>query len=488
MLRIVKRNNRYICIIMAVCLCLAFASCAKQENFKVSEQYTEIKQNQFVLNEHADLLSFSLKVDTAAYTNVSRYINNGLLPPVNSVRTEELINYFDYDADTEIGGEHPFGVTTYVDKSPFAENKYMAYIRVKTADIDVDDLPPSNLTFLIDVSGSMMSYDKLPLLQQAFSLLVENLSDKDTVSIVSYGDTSKVLLDSANGSDKEKILSVIHSLEASGSTAGANGIQTAYELAKKNFRADMNNRVILATDGDFNVGISDTEALKTFISEKRNEGVYLSVLGFGTGNLRDDIMETLAANGNGNYSYIDTLMTAEKVLVEEMGANMFVAAKDVKAQLEFNKKYVKEFRLVGYENRLMSSEEFGDENKDAGEIGAGTDIVVLVELVLEDGEVEITDEELLKVCIRYKSVETGEQKELKVSVINTPTDNIALENDFSFACSVAAYAELLRNSDFIGNTTAKEIADFSEKYIGDDLKGYRKSFLELVLKTLSLKS
>ena len=250
----------------------------------------------------------------------------------------------------------------------------------------------------------------------------------------------------------------------------------------------MNNRVILATDGDFNVGISDTEALKTFISEKRNEGVYLSVLGFGTGNLRDDIMETLAANGNGNYSYIDTLMTAEKVLVEEMGANMFVAAKDVKAQLEFNKEYVKEFRLVGYENRLMSSEEFDDENKDAGEIGAGTDIVVLVELVLEDGAVEITDEELLKVCIRYKSVETGEQKELKVSVINTPTDNIALENDFNFACSVAAYAELLRNSDFIGNTTAKEIADFSEKYIGDDLKGYRKSFLELVLKTLSLKS
>lgn len=505
MMNFMKKTKNYISVVIVICLCLGFAACGavnenkgdgihKEElemmpvpgetNYTDNEQYSEIKQNQFVLTEKIDSQAFSLKVDTAAYSNIARIIKNSKMPPADAVRTEELINYFKYDASVEMNQEHPFAVKTFIGESPFAEGKHMAYIRVKTADIDVSDLPPSNLTFLIDTSGSMLSYDKLPLLQQAFSLLVNNLSAKDTISIVTYGGTSQVLLDSADGADKEQILSIINSLEASGSTAGAKGIQTAYDLAKKNYRTDANNRVILATDGDFNVGISSTEELKEFISEKRNEGIYLSVLGFGTGNLRDDIMETLAANGDGNYSYIDNLTTAQKVLVEEMGANMFVVAKDVKANLKFNKDFVKEFRLVGYENRLMSSEDFGNENKDAGELGAGTDVVVLVELILHENAPVTDNNDLLNVCIRYKTVDDGTQMELNVPIANNVADDTTAEDksDFNFACSVAAFAEFLRKSEFIGNATAKDIADLARENLGNDAKGYRISFVDLINK------
>ena len=511
MLKLIKKTKSYVSIVLVICLCLGFAACSAPlqkdgiltgEDLLMSvgdvpntdsEKYSEIMQNQFVLTEKVDSQAFSLKVDTAAYSNIARIIKNSKLPPPDAVRTEELINYFKYDAAVEMSEEHPFGVKTFVAESPFAEGKHMAYIRVKTADIDVSELPPSNLTFLIDTSGSMMSYDKLPLLQQAFSLLVNNLTAKDTISIVTYGGTSQVLLDSADGGDKEQILSVINSLEASGSTAGAKGIQTAYDLAKKNYRADANNRVILATDGDFNVGISTTDALKAFISEKRNEGIYLSVLGFGTGNLRDDIMETLAANGDGNYSYIDNLTTAQKVLVEEMGANMFVVAKDVKANLKFNKDVVKEFRLVGYENRLMSSEDFNNVNKDAGELGAGTDVVVLVELVLHENAIanstETYNKDLLNVCIRYKTVDNGSQMELNVPVTKGTDDSISREekSDFNFACSVAAFAEFLRKSEFIGNATTKDIADLATKNLGNDAKGYRIGFVDLINKATTIR-
>ena len=510
MLKKFKKSKSFICFVMLLLFCITISACnavneslpdSKYEMFYAGmasndsmgdneEQYLEVKENKFMETETHLTQAFSLKVDTAAYTNVLRYINKGMQPPVNAIRTEELINYFNYDDVVEIGEEHPFGVVTHVEKSPFAEGKHMAYIRIKTEDINSSDLPPSNLTFLIDTSGSMMSYDKLPLLQQAFSLLVETLTENDTVSIVTYGSTSQTLLDSVSGADKERILGVINSLEASGSTAGAKGIQTAYELAQKNYNSKYNNRVILATDGDFNVGISDTEELKNFISEKRNSGVYLSVLGFGTGNLRDDIMETLAANGNGNYSYIDSITTAEKVLVKEMGANMFVVAKDVKAELRFNKDTVKEYRLVGYENRLMSSEEFDDEKKDAGEIGSGTDVVVLVELILQDATSKDEEANLLDVCIRYKDVENEAQKELIVPISNNANaegDGNNVNTDFRFACAVAAFCEKLRSSKYVDDLyDVNDIAAFARENIGNDTDGYRKNFVELVEKYISM--
>lgn len=439
-----------------------------------NEQYTDIEFNKFISADDKSTQAFSLKVDTAAYSNISRLIKAGNKPPKDAVRTEELINYFNYDAEMPLSNDHPFSALAVVGKSPLSENRHLAYIRIKTPSIEKSELPPSNLTFLLDTSGSMLAADKLPLLQKSFSLLVENLTEKDVVSIVTYAGSSKVLLDSAEGSEKERILSVINSLEAGGSTAGADGIKTAYALAKKNFIKNGNNRVILASDGDFNVGISDVDKLKDFISEKRDTGLYLSVLGFGTGNLRDDIMETLATNGNGNYSYIDTLFTAEKVLVEEMGANLFIAANDVKAELRFNKNEIKEFRLIGYENRLMTEDEFNDNKKDAGEIGNGTDVVIMVELTLKNAE---PAEKLFDVCIRYKTADeskTDKEMLLPVTAITSEPDS-----DFNFACSVAGFAEILRDSGYC-KLSLQEITDLTEANLSSDAKGYRTEFVKLL--------
>lgn len=439
-----------------------------------NEQYTDIEFNKFISADDKSTQAFSLKVDTAAYSNISRLIKAGNKPPKDAVRTEELINYFDYDAEMPLSTDHPFSALAVVGKSPLSENRHLAYIRIKTPSIEKSELPPSNLTFLLDTSGSMLAADKLPLLQKSFSLLVENLTEKDVVSIVTYAGSSKVLLDSAEGSEKERILSVINSLEAGGSTAGADGIKTAYSLAKKNFIKNGNNRVILASDGDFNVGISNVDELKDFISEKRDTGLYLSVLGFGTGNLRDDIMETLAANGNGNYSYIDTLFTAEKVLVEEMGANLFIAANDVKAELRFNKNEIKEFRLIGYENRLMTEDEFNDSKKDAGEIGNGTDVVIMVELTLKNAE---PSEKLFDVCVRYKTAD--ESKTDKEMLLPVTTISAEPDSDFNFACSVAGFAEILRDSGYC-KLSLQEIIDLTEANLGSDVKGYRAEFVKLL--------
>ncbi len=499
-----KKNICTVLLLLFLCICLA--SCAAsfdkgnsslgygmmdseflfsqidgsiQNNESYNESYNEIIQNAFISTQTEPTKAFSLKVDTAAYTNIARYIKGGNKPPVDAVRTEELLNYFDYDANVEANAEHPFGVVTQIAASPFAEGKYMAYIRVKTADIATDNLPPSNLTFLIDTSGSMYSYDKLPLVIKAFSLLTEHLTENDRVSIVAYAGSAGVVLDSARGNDRDAIISALDSLSAGGSTAGAQGIQKAYDLAKKNYIDGGNNRVILATDGDFNVGISNTEKLKNFIGEKRNDGIYLSCLGFGTGNLRDDMMETLSTHGNGNYSYIDSLTTAQKVLIDEMGGNLFTVANDVKSQIRFNTENVSEYRLVGYENRLMSSEEFDDENKDAGEIGAGTDVIVLVELKLKEG---YTGGHLFDVCIRYKDPENGASHEAvytNSNITQTP------DTDYNFACAVAAFAEILRGSSYV-NTTVEDVATFANANKGADVKGYRAGFVAMLAEYVNL--
>ncbi len=451
-----------------------YPSCDIEEG-TAGETYQEIIENPEIAASEESTITFSLKVDTASYSNVTRYLNTGSLPPKDAVRTEELINYFRYETPLEPDGA-PFAVYTEVGPSPFHSDKQMAFIRVKTPEIDKEGLGPSNLTFLIDTSGSMDSFDKLPLLKSAFSLLVETLGEDDRVSIVTYAGSSAVVLDSCSGADKEQILDAIHSLTASGSTAGADGIRTAYALAQKNFREDGNNRVILATDGDFNVGISDTDQLAEFIAEKRDSGVYLSVLGFGTGNLRDDVMETLAKNGNGNQAYIDSVQTAKKVLVEELGSNLFTVAKDVKAQVVFDPELIKSYRLIGYENRMLSNEDFADDTKDAGEIGAGTDVAALFEIELtEQGK---TADNPFAVHIRYKEPDGDESQLFTKETLDTMSGENT--DDFRFACAVAAFGHLLRGSEYTGEATLESVMQLAEGSLGRDPGGYRQEFLALL--------
>ncbi len=443
------------------------------------ESYLPIEENPEQAAAEESTVTFSLKVDTAAYSNVSRYIDGGNLPPKDAVRTEELLNYFRYEQPLE-NSSAPFAVYTEVGPSPFHAEKQIAFVRVKTPDVDKSELPPCNLTFLIDTSGSMDSYDKLPLLKTAFSLLVETLTENDKVSIVTYAGSSEVVLDSVSGNDKTKILDAIYNLTAAGSTAGADGIRTAYALAEKNFKENGNNRVILATDGDFNVGLSNTDALAELIREKKDGGVYLSILGFGAGNIRDDIMETLSKNGNGNYSYIDTAQTAKKVLVEELGGNLFTVADDVKAQIEFNPDVVRSYRLIGYENRMLSNEDFDDDQKDAGEIGAGADVVVLFEIEPVSGRSN-AEAAPFEVRIRYKNPGESESRLFTKAELDVGSDSPS-STDFGFACSVAAFGHLLRGSEYTGDATLGTVLSLAQENLGRDPGGYRQEYISLLKK------
>ena len=317
-----------------------------------TEEYDSDPENRMMKTAMSPLSTFSIDVDTASYSNVRRYLNYGQLPPADAVRTEELINYFSYDLPNPTG-DMPFSVTTEIAQCPWNSENNLVMIALQGKRVEQKDLPLSNLVFLLDVSGSMNSPDKLPLLKESFQLLTEQLGENDKVSIVVYAGSSGVVLEGARGDEKEKILEALDRLEAGGSTAGSEGIEKAYAIAKKYFIPGGNNRVILATDGDFNVGVSSEGELKRLIENKRKEGISLSVLGFGTGNIKDNKMETLADNGNGNYAYIDSVLEAKKVLVNELGGTLLTIAKDVKIQVEFNPMKVKEYRLVGYENRVM---------------------------------------------------------------------------------------------------------------------------------------
>lgn len=472
------------------------------------ESYLPITENQAIATSKQSVSTFSLKVDTAAYSNIERYLQGGNFPPADAVRIEELLNYFSYDGVMDYDNNSPFGVSLEVGPSPFHPEKKLAFVRVKTPEIDLEQLPPSNLIFLVDTSGSMASYDKLPLLKEALHLLVDKLGPQDRVSIVTYAGSSSVLLDSASGKDKKTILSAINQLEAGGSTAGAEGINTAYELAEKNFLSEGNNRIILATDGDFNVGINDPNQLAELVSEKRESDIYLSILGFGTGNLREDIMETLSKNGNGNYSYIYTLDSAEKVLVEELASNLYVVATDVKAQIEFNPAYIRNYRLLGYENRLLANQDFANDAKDAGEIGAGTDVVFLYELEMTDTPASAEESlrytpttipnqeettlqedssvtnEIFQLRIRYKN--PGESSS-NLLTWNVEKDQIeeTTSSDFLFAAAVAEFGENLRNSEQ-ANQDITQLYDVVTENQGKDEGGYRKEFLLLLQQYQSL--
>lgn len=457
------------------------------------EEYNYIKENGYTAVSSAPLSTFSADVDTASYTNVRRMIDDGMDVPPDAVRIEEFINYFDYDYTDPADGE-PFAVHTELSDCPWNDETELLMVGINTKGFDavLDERPAMNLVFLIDVSGSMYDDNKLPLVQKSFSMLTDNLTAADRVSIVTYAGSDEVVLEGADGNDRKKILRAINDLEAGGSTAGAAGINTAYDIAQKYFIEGGNNRVILATDGDLNVGLSSESELTRLIEEKRESGVFLSVLGFGTGNYKDNRLEALADYGNGNYSYIDSEKEAKKVLVDEMSGTLFTIAKDVKFQLEFNPANVKGYRLIGYENRVMAAEDFNDDTKDAGEIGAGHSVTVLYEIVPADSKMELGEselkyasdsedvmgDELLTVNIRYKEPEGSESKLLTYPV-NKSLYSDKMSADMNFASCVAEFGMLLRNSRYIGDVTYKDVSAQLSKYDYSD-DDYKDEFIYLV--------
>ena len=460
-----------------------------------TEEYSHISENEFKGAVDNPLSTFSIDVDTGSYSNVRRFINAGSNPPADAVRIEELINYFSYDYEHP-AGDVPFAIETEISTCPWNQSHRLVLIGLQGKQVATDELPPSNLTFLIDVSGSMRPANKLPLLRAGLKLLVKNLREEDRVAIVVYAGAAGLVLPSTTGANRAKILEAIESLGAGGSTAGGAGIKLAYKVAKENFLAGGNNRVILATDGDFNIGVSSTGELTRLIEKRREDGVFLTVLGFGGGNYKGSRMEQLADKGNGNYAYIDNILEAKKVLVTEMGGTLFTIAKDVKIQVEFNPTRVKEYRLVGYENRVLAKEDFDDDTKDAGELGAGHTVTALYEVVPQAGEVAGEDElmyaktvvkpeayesnEIMTVKLRYKAPDGEKSKQIVEPVID---DNIPLgqtSDNLRFAAAVAQFGMLLRDSKFKADSSWSEVEKLAQGAKGKDDHGYRAEFIRLV--------
>ena len=458
-----------------------------------NEDYAKIQENPFKRSNLTPLSTFSIDVDKAGYSNVRRMINNGETIPPNAVKLEEMVNYFNYSYPQPID-EHPFSINLEVVKTPWNEQTQLVRIGLQGKTYENDKLPASNLTFLIDVSGSMGSQNKLPLLKSAFKLLVNQLREKDNVSIVVYAGAAGVVLEPTSGDQKEKILSALDHLNSGGSTAGGAGIKLAYKLAEKNFKTNGNNRVILATDGDFNVGASSDNDMKSLIEEKRKSGVFLSVLGFGYGNYKDSKLETLADKGNGNHAYIDNMQEAQKVFGKEFGGTLFTIAKDVKIQVEFNPKKVQAYRLIGYENRLLADEDFVDDTKDAGELGSGHTVTALYEIIpiginsdylKKVSELKYTksealttyEDELFTVKFRYKK--PNEDK--SIEMVHIQKDEITeLSNDMNFASAVALFGMQLRNSKYFNKASSSKVIALAERGRGDDKDGYRAEFIRLV--------
>jgi len=455
-----------------------------------SEQYERYVENKYVNVDEAPVSTFSIDVDTASYSNIRRFIQSGQKPPADAVRIEEMINYFKYDYP-QPDGQAPFSITTEIAACPWNPGNYLALIGLQGQNMSSEQLPPGNIVFLIDVSGSMNSANKLPLLKSAFKLLVEQMNSNDRVSIVTYAGSAGLVLDSTPGSEKSKILDAIDSLNAGGSTAGAAGINLAYKIAEENFIESGNNRVILATDGDFNVGISSDDELVKLIEEKRDKGIFLTVLGFGMGNLKDSKMEKLADKGNGNYAYIDSLNEAKKVLVNEIGGTLFTIAKDVKIQVEFNPDIVKQYRLIGYENRMLSKEDFDDDTKDAGELGAGHSVTALYEIVLKDvngtDKIAKNQKGFMTVNLRYKKPDANEST-LITKTVGTEDLLGEMSNNMKFASAVAEFGMLMKDSQYKGNSSFTNVLELAKAGKGHDLEGYREEFIQLVQKALQLYS
>ncbi|MCP5049215.1 MAG: DUF3520 domain-containing protein [bacterium] len=462
-----------------------------------TEEYHRIYENRFKDTVNNPLSTFSIDVDTASYANTRRFIKGNGLPPKDAVRAEELINYFTYDYP-QPESDVPFSITSEVSRCPWNQGHLLMHLGLQGKRIKSEDRMASNLVFLLDVSGSMGTPNKLPLLQAAFKMLVKQLSPDDRVSIVVYAGAAGLVLPPTTGNRKETIDNAIDRLRAGGSTAGGQGIRLAYDMAEKHFIKDGNNRVILATDGDFNIGVSSTSELVRLIEEKREKGVFLTLLGFGMGNYKDSRMEQLADKGNGNYFYIDGLLEAKKVLVDELGGTLFTIAKDVKIQVEFNPAKVKAYKLVGYENRLLANEDFNDDTKDAGELGAGHSVTVLYEIIPANSGEKVPGvdflkyqrrkilararkaKELMTVKLRYKEPEGKKSKRIEtpvpdqVKAVKKTTDN------YRFSAAVAQWALLLRDSKFKGNASYDSVLELAKGARGEDENGYRSEFLQLV--------
>lgn len=466
------------------------------------ERYAEITENPFLEAARAPLSTFSIDVDTASYSNVRRFLNEGQLPPKDAVRIEEMINYFEYDYP-QPAGDVPFSITTETAACPWNTNHKLVQIGLQGKKVALDNTPAANLVFLVDVSGSMNSPDKLPLLKDSFRMMVNQLKPQDQVAIVVYAGSSGLVLPSTSASNKGEILASLDRLQAGGSTNGGQGIQLAYNVAEQNFIRGGNNRVILATDGDFNVGLTGDNELVRLIEQKRESGIFLSVLGFGTGNLNDSMMEKLADKGNGNYAYIDTENEARKALGEQVAGTLMTIAKDVKIQVEFNPARVAGYRLIGYENRLLANRDFNDDQKDAGEIGAGHSVTALYEIVpagqkLENGGIELkysqvqpTDSrfgnELMTVKLRYKEPEGTKSKLLSMGVLDVDRAVANASDNLRFAAAVAQFGLLLRDSKYKQNASFANTRSLAEASGGSDLKGHRTEFLELVDRARRLK-
>ncbi|MDJ0838183.1 MAG: von Willebrand factor type A domain-containing protein [Acidobacteriota bacterium] len=482
---------------------LVDVSSAPNSAYSGGERYARIKDNGFVSVKDDPLSTFSIDVDTAAYANVRRFLTQGVLPPPDAVRLEEMVNYFTYD-DPEPEYERPFAVTTQVGNAPWNPDHRLLRVGLKARSIDPAGRPACNLVFLIDVSGSMQSAHKLPLLKDALGLLAANLDERDKVSVVVYASDQGVALPPTSGADQQAILDALEQLRAGGGTNGEKGIQAAYRLAAEQFITDGVNRVILATDGDFNLGVHSHDALVKLAEDKAKTGIELTVLGFGMGNLNDKTLERLAV-GNGNYAYIDTLAEAEKVLVEEVGGTLVIVARDVKMQLEFNPAEVAEWRLLGYENRLLKHTEFNDDSVDAGDMGAGHSITALYELVppgiskkaAKVGPLKYQRRalnrksnggELLTVKLYYKPPKTRFSRRMEIPVRDTGRVLADCSDDLRFSAAVAAFALKLRDAPGGKAVTWRQIEDLAEGATDFDPNGYRNQFLELVGKAAALSS
>ncbi len=459
-----------------------------------NESYKEIEENKFERVQFSPLSTFSIDVDKASYSNIRRMINNGIKVPADAVKIEEMINYFDYQYE-QPKDDHPFAIHTEYGNTPWNPETKLVKIGLKGKEIPQNEIPPSNLVFLLDVSGSMSDSNKLPLLKKAFKLLTNQLREKDKVSIVVYAGAAGVVLKPTSGANRNEINRALQNLNAGGSTAGGEGIELAYKIAKEHFIKNGNNRVILATDGDFNVGMSSDKDMEQLIEEKRKSGVFLTCLGFGMGNYKDSKLETLADKGNGNHAYIDTMQEAQRVLGKEFGGTLYTIAKDVKIQVEFNPGKVQAYRLIGYENRLLADEDFVDDTKDAGELGSGHTVTALYEVIPVGVKSEYLNDisglkyttskinkefgdELLTVKFRYKKPQENKSIEM-IHVLETKNEKVASQ-DFNFAASIAWFGMKLRNSKFLKNESLKDVITLAEANKENDNQGYKAEFVRLV--------
>lgn len=471
-----------------------------------TEGYEQIIENPYQKVSDNPLSTFSIDVDAASYSNVRRMINNGQLPPPGAVRIEEMVNYFTYQYPQPQGND-PFSVNTEMAACPWNNKHKLALIGLQGKTITYQTLPATNLVFLVDVSGSMIEPNKLPLVQASLALLVDQLRPQDRVSLVAYAGNAGLVLPSTSGENKIKIKEAINQLEGGGSTAGGEGIQLAYKIALQNFVTGGNNRVILCTDGDFNVGLSSDDELENLIEKERASGVYLTVLGYGTGNYQDAKMQKLADKGNGNHAYIDGINEAKKVLVNEFGGTLFTIAKDVKLQVEFNPAKVRGYRLIGYENRMLAKEDFNNDKKDAGELGSGHTVTALYEIIPAGTPDEALDSmdamryqkparqkpvkdyagECMNIKLRYKQPDGNTSMLIEHPLMDGPVTINNTSNNFRFAAAVAEFGLLLRDSKYKGVADFEQVQSLAENSQGKDKEGYRKEFVTLVENAALLK-